>query len=442
MKFIVVEIKQKDLYTIYDADNKGVCCCSAYTLAQLQALGHTIIGFNTVAAGRISVKECGLDGKPREKKAPVICTDETKRSASTIARGLDEKHYPRVKQERNSTQSINTVNLAGLPQYKVAIRNQQTILMRVGDIFKFDVCSQGNAKEAGEISEIVCVIIKIYEFSDTLVPSGKCHEIHVITKTGEYLRFSAKCVISANSCRLSQNIRQTLYAVAENTETERIIHQQEQELRDSKQAELKSVTEKYQCKFEKLSNQATQLQQQRQILCNTLMQDSGIVSVEYMQNYIKKHYAENLQYQICRRTVDDCNAETYGTFDVYIGYNKQRAAWLINFIADIPQRTSYRELREKPYFYEEYDGELFGLSDDELLKKLGKNAYTELKAKYQKTLLHTLNNCEFKLTFDASGESRKGYYSYTYIMVYEVKGKGKPVMELTKFQEILEKIFK
>ena len=35
MKFIIVEVKGKDLYTIYDTEHKGVCCCSMYTLKQL-----------------------------------------------------------------------------------------------------------------------------------------------------------------------------------------------------------------------------------------------------------------------------------------------------------------------------------------------------------------------------------------------------------------------
>ena len=34
------------------------------------------------------------------KKAPIICENTTKRSAVTILKGLDEKHYPRVKQNR------------------------------------------------------------------------------------------------------------------------------------------------------------------------------------------------------------------------------------------------------------------------------------------------------------------------------------------------------
>lgn len=110
MRFIVVEVKGKDLFTVYDTENKGVCCCSSYTLLQLLDMGHEIIGCIKKPNGRLSVFECGLDGKQRAKKASVICTDETKRSATTIARGLDEKHYPRTKQERRGSGSIVKLN--------------------------------------------------------------------------------------------------------------------------------------------------------------------------------------------------------------------------------------------------------------------------------------------------------------------------------------------
>lgn len=100
MRFCIVEKKDTDLFTIYDMENGGVCCCSKYTVSQLLDMGHTIYGVQKTARG-LGIVEVGLDGKPRQKKAPVICTDTTKRSAVTIAKGLDEKKYPRVKQNRS-----------------------------------------------------------------------------------------------------------------------------------------------------------------------------------------------------------------------------------------------------------------------------------------------------------------------------------------------------
>lgn len=104
--FRVVEVKNNDLFVLYDVECGGVCCCSKYTINQLmQDYGAKIEGVTVTEKG-IRAQELGLDGKVRAKKAPIICEDETKRSAATIMRGLDEKHYPRVKQERRGKGSI------------------------------------------------------------------------------------------------------------------------------------------------------------------------------------------------------------------------------------------------------------------------------------------------------------------------------------------------
>lgn len=106
--FCIVEKKDKDLFTIYDTENKGVCCCSLYTLKDLVKQGCKINGF-CFKNGKVSIQEVGLDGTPRVKKAPIICEDTTKRSAVTILKGLDEKHYPRVKQNRKGVLGEMTV---------------------------------------------------------------------------------------------------------------------------------------------------------------------------------------------------------------------------------------------------------------------------------------------------------------------------------------------
>lgn len=95
MKFIIVEIKDKDLYTIYDVENKGVCCCSMYTLKQLvKDYKCKIIGLRS-KNGKLYCEERNFDGTVRKRKAPCICQDETKRNAKTIVRGLGEKDYPK-----------------------------------------------------------------------------------------------------------------------------------------------------------------------------------------------------------------------------------------------------------------------------------------------------------------------------------------------------------
>ena len=53
--FYIVEKKEKDLYTIYDVENKGVCCCSLYTIKDLIQHGCVIKGFYT-NNGKVVIK--------------------------------------------------------------------------------------------------------------------------------------------------------------------------------------------------------------------------------------------------------------------------------------------------------------------------------------------------------------------------------------------------
>lgn len=304
MKFIVVEIKQKNLYAIYDADNKGVCCCSAYTLAQLQAAGHTVIGFSTDAAGKLHIKECGLDGKPREKKAPVMCTDETKRSAGTIARGLDEKYYPRVKQERSSTQSVNTVNLAKLPQYNIALnkylkeqpqvnvvlRNQQTVQMRVGDVFCFElyVCAGSPLQEKlGKHTGLYKVVGVITDICDNFNPTFKntvlSYRIRMFTpELGNIICDNLLDIFSATSISIrSVSTRKVLYAYLANDVLITRVWEQYNKfdiaITDSELQQLgvtytQLLGATYRPQFDKLKAELKQLEEQRIVLCNMLAQ--------------------------------------------------------------------------------------------------------------------------------------------------------------------------
>lgn len=101
MHLRLVEVKNDDLFVVYDVDNGGVCCCSRYTLMRLISEYKQQIEGVTLGKRNLEIQEVGLlDGKLRMRKAPVICADETKRSAVTIMKGLDAKHYPRIKADR------------------------------------------------------------------------------------------------------------------------------------------------------------------------------------------------------------------------------------------------------------------------------------------------------------------------------------------------------
>ena len=133
MNFSIIEVKDKDLFVIYDMENKGACCCTKYTITELLKMGHNICGAKIVN-GRLKIVECDLNGNIRNKKAPHCCDDLTKRSASTISKGLTEKQYPRVKQNRSGLKGEydagtiffwNTVNSEGkkISLYAVMLPN-------------------------------------------------------------------------------------------------------------------------------------------------------------------------------------------------------------------------------------------------------------------------------------------------------------------------------
>lgn len=153
MHFRIVEIKNNDLYVIYDADNGGVCCCSKYTVNQLLNDYKQQIDGVTLTAKGINIQEVSLDGVIRAKKAPMICEDTTKRSAVTIMKGLSEKHYPRVKQERRSTGSYVKVAVVCTTdsKYVVALPALQvsgnTFLALNGCVYKSEPAKNMSAQE-------------------------------------------------------------------------------------------------------------------------------------------------------------------------------------------------------------------------------------------------------------------------------------------------------
>ena len=101
MQFSVIEKKSNDLYVIYDMQTGGKCCCSLYTLRQLQNMGNTVYGLHLDRTRNV-VQEMTKEGKIRVKHT-VYSVDETKRSATTISKGIpltkEEKKKLKEKQE-------------------------------------------------------------------------------------------------------------------------------------------------------------------------------------------------------------------------------------------------------------------------------------------------------------------------------------------------------
>lgn len=148
MHLRLVEVKNDDLFVVYDVDNGGVCCCSRYTLMRLISEYKQQIEGVTLGKRNLEIQEVGLlDGKLRMRKAPVICEDETKRSAVTIMKGLDAKHYPRIKVDRRGDGDLvkikynNRVILGiqvGQGEYLledfVYVSRRKTALSGIGDV--------------------------------------------------------------------------------------------------------------------------------------------------------------------------------------------------------------------------------------------------------------------------------------------------------------------
>ena len=86
MQFSVIEKKSNDLYVIYDMQTGGKCCCSLYTLRQLQSMGNTVYGLQLDRTRKV-VQEMTKEGKVRLKHT-VYSVDEIKRSAITISKGI------------------------------------------------------------------------------------------------------------------------------------------------------------------------------------------------------------------------------------------------------------------------------------------------------------------------------------------------------------------
>lgn len=95
MKYVIIEKKDADRYVLYDAENKGMCCVSKYTLQQLRDDKHQIVGLNSttgsVKTGDITIMT--LDEKVRMKNVTYEVAN-TKRSAATVEKGikLPNKH--------------------------------------------------------------------------------------------------------------------------------------------------------------------------------------------------------------------------------------------------------------------------------------------------------------------------------------------------------------
>lgn len=92
--FSILENKGNGIYTIYDMERKGVCCCTLDTLVDLQKAGHTVHGLFVTEEGKASVSECDVNGAVRESKAPVYCDNLITRNLSMILKGLPEAEYP------------------------------------------------------------------------------------------------------------------------------------------------------------------------------------------------------------------------------------------------------------------------------------------------------------------------------------------------------------
>ena len=233
MKFIVIEIKDKDLFTIYDVEHKGVCCCSAYTLKQLLNDHNEVLGCQVVN-GKLNVFECDLDGNKRSRKASNCCTDTTKRSAVTIEKGLDETHYPRLKTERK----LDTTALTN------ETRKIKGVDLHINDVKRFDL-------NEGTVTGMVLEL----PVTDSTYSSMKIYSLDK-----GVISFYVSHIIDIKSTRLTEEKRKIYDRIAADNVKLASLQKQYKSVRDEWTREEQKLREKYGKKSNDLQQEVQKMQ--------------------------------------------------------------------------------------------------------------------------------------------------------------------------------------
>lgn len=386
MKFIVIEIKDKDLFTIYDVEHKGVCCCSAYTLKQLLSDHNEVLGCQVVN-GKLNVFECDLDGNKRSRKASNCCTDTTKRSAVTIEKGLDEAHYPRLKTERK----LDTTALTN------ETRKIKGVDLHINDVKRFDL-NEGTV--TGMVLELPVTdstysSMKIYSLDKGVISLYVSH------------------IIDIKATRLTEEKRKIYDRIAADNVKLASLQKQYKSVRDEWTREEQKLREKY----GKKSNDLQQEVQKMQMLMNDHINKiackmSTVLSDDYAKEQIIKSLGNKMYFSYVgdrgyiNRDYDN------NTFDIYIGRDKKDKSIYVSLVASVDCRES-RSYILSTFGYEEYDGTVF------VEKKEVKGKEAE---PYFKSFRSDLKNGKKSFFYSLNSDTEKGYFTKNFAYTYEFKG--------------------
>ena len=386
MKFIVIEIKDKDLFTIYDVEHKGVCCCSAYTLKQLLSDHNEVLGCQVVN-GKLNVFECDLDGNKRSRKASNCCTDTTKRSAVTIEKGLDEAHYPRLKTERK----LDTTALTN------ETRKIKGVDLHINDVKRFDL-------NEGTVTGMVLEL----PVTDSTYSSMKIYSLDK-----GVISFYVSHIIDIKATRLTEEKRKIYDRIAADNVKLASLQKQYKSVRDEWTREEQKLREKY----GKKSNDLQQEVQKMQMLMNDHINKiackmSTVLSDDYAKEQITKSLGNKMYFSYVgdrgyiNRDYDN------NTFDIYIGRDKKDKSIYVSLVASVDCRES-RSYILSTFGYEEYDGTV----DVEKKEVKGKEAEP-----YFKSFRSDLKNGKKSFFYSLNSDTEKGYFTKNFAYTYEFKG--------------------
>lgn len=344
MKFIVVEIKERDTFVLYDVVNKGVCCCSKYTLNQLvKDYKCEVVGFD-VSSNKVVA--CGLDGTPRKTQPTSLCDDLTKRSAVTIAKGLPESKYPRNKTER--AESLHKQCSGSYTLHTQSVTTDSGLVtLTEGDIKRFTLPS--NESFVGLVvfeAEPVPVKSSLYYRSGSglfLFVSGQIHGIQNTYK-------------SITSCRIDANTRTYLQNVFEAYRQLAIFKNNILNLNKERDAELSHINAKYN---EKIKDAKTLFEAKKFEILKLAI--SNFLTYPQMQSFLDKHLAGKLSYRLRPAFINELpvgylNSASFGELEYTYCYDNNLKAWVLNLSTDFYVRAYPPEMSDSAYFYIECDG--------------------------------------------------------------------------------------
>lgn len=391
MKFIVLEIKDRDLFTIYDVEKKGVCCCSAYTLKQLLEAKIDVIGCNVVN-GKLKVFECDLDGNKRSRKASNCCTDTTKRSFATIVKGLDEKHYPRVKTERKTD----------IEERKVFIVNTE---VKQYDVKKFildekSLVQLGSAYTCYNKNSVTGLVLNV---TDSMVSVYSLDE-------GKQIRLGTSVIKEVKSTRLTEDKRKFYEQLTKDQKKVNALRNKKQSLEMELEEERKKLIQKYQGKLEDLY---TQILAAEETLKANALKSASKMNVALTQDEVIQLLKEKLKTKLWYSYTGYRGC--FGEDDVNefeISIVQRDAKVQIKFRASVECREDYMWIKDN-IGHVEYDGTL---SIDSRAKK-GPDA-----SPYFDKLRCGLHNGKKIFYYGSNGEVSKGYFTKNFVYQYDFDG--------------------